>query len=52
MVPVPYAIGVVGNVWDLVWDTPPVELERRNNVALKDMGIDKETASSSSLTGR
>ena len=39
----PCAIGVVGNVSGMVWDTPPAELERLNNLALKDMGIDKDT---------
>jgi len=43
VVPVPRAIGVIGDVSGMVWDTPPEELERRNNLALKDLGIDKDT---------
>jgi hypothetical protein len=43
VVPIPHAIGVVGSVSGLVWDTSPAELERLNNLALKDMGIDKDS---------
>ena len=43
VVPVPRAVGVIGDVSGLVWDTPPEELERLNNLVLKDMGLDKDT---------
>ena len=43
VVPVPRAVGVIGDVSGMVWDTPPEELERLNNLALRDMGLDKDT---------
>jgi hypothetical protein len=43
VVPVPQAIGIIGDVKQTVWDTPPEELERVNNLYLKDnLGISKE----------